>query len=212
MERITWLFKSKKQALAILILLILLIAIPLTMYLVRRQQILKGRATGVPPIEFFNASGADLGTNTSGIAVATEPNVRLKLTFITPAPTTAVPTSTPAPTATPTPSPSPTPTPTPAGPALTLSVYSTFCEPNGQRGNVTFVWSNIPAPPPSSLTIKRNSTVLTSNLSVSAPSYTDYSINNATTYQYTISGNWPGGAGAESSPQTVRLVCPTPGP
>lgn len=64
---------NKKQPLTIIIFIILLIAIPVTLYLVRQQQIIKSRAAFVPKVEFVDASG-------NVITETTNPNVKLKIT------------------------------------------------------------------------------------------------------------------------------------
>lgn len=103
---------NRKQTLAIIGFIILLFAIPITMYLVRQQQILKSRASFVPKAEFIDAQGNVITTtNTS--------SVRLKITKeqVVPSPSpavspSAVPTAVPSPS--PVASPSPVSSPSPA--------------------------------------------------------------------------------------------------
>lgn len=70
-------------------LLILIAAIPVTLYLARHPQILKGRATGNPPMEFFGS-----GVSAGNPPITNNQNVQLRLTYVGTSPTTT-PTPTP---------------------------------------------------------------------------------------------------------------------
>ena len=95
---------NRKNLISILILGTLVLAIPLTIYLVRQQQVLKGKALGTPPIEFIGPanslitlSGGRIGLKVSEGAQA---SVDLRLTSPFGAPPSGViqPTQTPTPT------------------------------------------------------------------------------------------------------------------
>ncbi|OGE14033.1 hypothetical protein A3F00_02740 [Candidatus Daviesbacteria bacterium RIFCSPHIGHO2_12_FULL_37_11] len=112
---------NKRRARGILIVIFLLIAIPLTIFLVRQQQIFKGRALGEgSTLEAFAASGAPLpDSNNNGIPETQSQNILLKLTWN---PGAAQPTLTPSPTRTPTPTTSaPTATTAPGQPTPTTT-------------------------------------------------------------------------------------------
>lgn len=74
-------FKIKRANL--IILLILIVALPVSLYLARHPQILRGRATGNPPMEFFQVGpgNVNLDTDAAGIPVTTDSNVKLRLTY-----------------------------------------------------------------------------------------------------------------------------------
>ncbi|TSC66491.1 MAG: hypothetical protein CEO21_177 [Microgenomates group bacterium Gr01-1014_80] len=68
----------KRNRLGLIILLALLVAIPLTIYLVRQQQILKGRAAHAPPIEIITSPDVD---NSVYPPRSSSRNIRLRLNY-----------------------------------------------------------------------------------------------------------------------------------
>lgn len=105
MDNLRNILKERRNLVAILVLAVLVVAIPLTIYLVRQQQILRSKAFGSPPIEFFGT-----GVTSGNPPTTTSQNVQLKLTY------GLVSTPSPTPTPTPTPPITSTPTPTPVPP------------------------------------------------------------------------------------------------
>ncbi len=63
---------KNKQVITFLIIIVLIIAVPMTLYLVRQQQILKSKADFVSNIEFLDAGG-------NAITVTSSANVKLRI-------------------------------------------------------------------------------------------------------------------------------------
>ncbi len=104
---------NKKQLTRWAVILLLIMAIPLTIYLVRHQQIFRGRATNNSRIEFLTSAGASIPDP----ATTTSQDIKVRLVFEPP--TNNNPTNPPAPTTA-----QGTPTPT-------ASSQSALCHING---------------------------------------------------------------------------------
>lgn len=138
---------NKKQWVRIAVAALILIAIPLTIFLVHQQQILKSRALGEGST--LAVTGSAGGFNgTVNPPTTTSPLVNLLLTYanaggVTPTPT---PTTTPGgPTATRAPGqPTSTPSPTPTSSPITLTASPTSVAPP-PIGLVTVSWSGVRA-------------------------------------------------------------------
>src|ERR1035437_10093471 len=95
-------FKNKKNLVNLLILGILILAIPFGLNLLKKQQIIKSRATGDPII--FVAAPPNVYQKPDGSWVTKVATVSMHITSPLGSPaSTTVPTSTPSPTTTPTP-------------------------------------------------------------------------------------------------------------
>lgn len=73
--------RNKKQRIRLAVILLLVLAIPLTMYLIRQQQILRSRAAGNPPMEFFDPPGAVGVVHDGTPPTTTSQTVQLKITY-----------------------------------------------------------------------------------------------------------------------------------
>ncbi len=113
---------NKKRLSALVIFLLLLVAIPLSLYLIQNQQILKGRATPGSAIEFPLLSGNPPTTNSQTVQMRLTYDQSGGQPFAPVAGTPAPPPPTPAPTQAPVVSRTPTPArpPAPVPPCTTL--------------------------------------------------------------------------------------------
>lgn len=126
MDNLREVLKERRNLVTILVLAVLVVAIPLTIYLVRQQQILRSKAFGSPPIEFFGT-----GVTSGNPPTTTSQNVQLKLTY------GLVSTPSPTPTPTPTPPITSTPTPTPVPPVSgSPTSYKLSLDPNFAAANI----------------------------------------------------------------------------
>lgn len=72
---------DRKRLIGIILLLIILAAIPLSVYLIRRQQTLKSKAFTGSGGEFLDSNGSPLPRDGNGVQIAPNPQVQLKVQY-----------------------------------------------------------------------------------------------------------------------------------
>lgn len=214
--------RNKKQLISLAVLIFLVVAIPLTMYIIRQQQIFKGRAVGA------NSRIAFLNSNNQEIQSTLTQQVKLRLFWDsgtnprclvnTDCPDIGVPGSRrcmqgvcahadPGPTNSP--SPSPTPVTGLSAPALSFNqANDLICIPVVGAGIINIVvlsWT-ISSPAPNSFILKRDGVVVSSTIGSDARRYGDNNVSSGA-HLYTIQGVWSQGAGPVSNTVSVTVNC-----